>query len=208
MRKGLGLVAFIACAAVATTVFAAANFFTIPALDKYLTADNIAKIEAGEIVKDTVLKEDAAKGDSGRGIGLVYIKAEPSKVLAAIEDFSTYTAWMPNVKKAQVVNKAAHRVDVEFELGILGNTIKYTTIHEVNEAEGKIRWRLDDAKPKENVADSVGAWVLKPHKEGTIVAYIIDVDTGMSVPKIIQSWLTNKSLKSVLAALKERVEGK
>ena len=70
-------------------------------------------------------------------------------------------------------------------------------------------WRMDDARPKKSVEDSVGAWVLKPHGNGrTIVAYTVAVDTGMSVPKIIQNWLTNKSLKKVVKAVKKKVEGK
>ncbi len=191
---------------VAATAWAAADFVPVPSLDKYLTPENIKKLEDGEIVKDTVLSSDATKGDKGRGIGFVYIKAKPDKIQAAVHDFGTYPSWMPNVKTTKVTNKTAERVDVEFMLSIMGNEIQYTTIHKVN-PDGTIQWRLDDAKPKKNVSDSVGAWVFKPHGEGTIVAYVIDVDTGMSVPKIIQNFLTNQSLKSVLKALRDRVGG-
>jgi len=189
--------------------FAAPGFIPVPDISKYLTPGNVEKLEAGGIVKENILTKDAQGKDKGRGVALIMINASKDKVMATLGAYETYPTWMPNTKKTTVINRAGNRSDVEFQLSILGNKIQYTCIHDTDKDKGTIRWRMDDARPKKNVEDSVGAWVLKPHGNGrTIVAYTVAVDTGMAVPKIIQNWLTNKSLKKVVKAVKKEVEGK
>ncbi|MCZ7586129.1 MAG: SRPBCC family protein [Deltaproteobacteria bacterium] len=188
---------------------AAPDFVPVPDLSKYLTSDNLAKLADGDIVKENIMEKDAAGNDKGRGVALIMIDAPPDKVMAALDSFETYPSWMPNTKQTKVVKREGNRVDVEFELSIVGSQVTYTCIHEVNKDAGTVRWRMDDAKPKKNVADSVGAWVVKAHGDGkSIVAYTVAVDTGMSVPKFIQNWLTNTSLKKVVKSVRDKVEGK
>jgi hypothetical protein len=193
----------------AAGLHAASDFVPIPGIDKYLTPANMEKLKAGEIVKENVVTKDAKGNDTGRGVALILIKAPKDKIMAALGDYPTYPAWMPNTKNTKVVSKQGDMVSVEFELSVLMNQITYTCIHKVDNAAGTVQWRMDDSKPKKNVSDSVGAWVIKPLGENeSVVAYTVSVDTGMSVPKIIQDWMTNKSLKSVVKAVKSRVEGK
>ncbi|MBZ0270569.1 SRPBCC family protein [bacterium] len=209
MKTRLPLVSILVSAVVLTAVsfaVAAPEFVPVPDITKYLTPENLKDLQSGEVVKENMLEQKEGK-DSGRGIAIVLVKAPKAQVLKALDDFETFPEWMPNTKKTKVVRRDGDRVDVLFELSIVGNKVSYTVIHEVKPEEGYIRWRLDDAKPKKNVEDSVGAWVLRENGDNqTIVAYTVAVDTGMSVPKFIQNWLTKKSLTSVVKAVRDRVE--
>lgn len=189
--------------------WAAPDFAPLPNVDKNLTPENTAKLENGEVVKFNTVTKDEKGNDRGKGVAMVIIHASKEKILAAIEDYPTYPAWMPNTKSTKITNKQGDRVDVEFTLKIMGFTVLYTCIHRINEAAGTVEWRMDDAKPKENVKDSVGAWVIKPIGDNKcIVAYTVAVDTGVSIPKFIQDALTNSSLPKVVKSVRTRVEGK
>ena len=142
------------------------------------------------------------------GVGLVWIKATPEAVMSQLDTFPTYKEWMPNVEETKVVKREGKRVDVFFKLSILGNEVHYTTIHEIDKENNVIRFRCDDSAPKKNVEDFTGAWVLKPFEGGTILAYTLDLNTGMAVPGFIQKWLSNAGLKKTVKAVKEQVEGK
>ncbi len=210
MRKTLWLItaALVLSLFVYSGVGASPNFVPLPDISKYLSPDNLKTLEAGDVVKENIMNTGADGGDSGRGVGLILINAPKDKIMSVLQDYSTYPKWMPNTKKTKVLSKTPTSSSVEFELSILGNQVYYTVIHKVDKNKGSIQWRMDDSKPKKNVKDSVGAWVLKAHGAGTIVAYTVEVDTGVSVPKFIQSWLSNSSIKKVLKAVKEQVEGK
>ena len=203
------LVALFLCLACAAAAFAAGDFIAVPSIDKYLTPSNMEKLKAGEVVKETVITKDAKGNDSGRGVALVMVKAPKEKVFAVITDFNSYAAWMPNTKAAKITTNQGDRIDVEFELSIMGFGVHYTVIHKVDKDAGTIQWRMDDSKPKKNVQDSVGAWVIKPMEgDQCVIAYTIAADTGLSVPKFIQDWISNKSLVKVQKAVKGRIEGK
>ena len=210
MRKSLILIcsAALAVLILVSGVFASPNFVPVPDISKFLTPENIQKLEAGQVVKENIMKKAADGSDSGRGIALILVNASKDKIMNELKRYETYPQWMPNTKKTKVIERTATSSVVEFELGILGAQINYTVIHKINKENGTIQWRMDDNKPKNNVKDSVGAWVLKAHGDKTIVAYTVEVDTGVSVPKFIQNWLSNKSLIKVLKAVKGQVEGK
>ncbi len=210
MRKSLVIItaAMVIAIFLSSSVFASPTFVSVPALEKYLTPDNMAKLEAGEVVKENIMEKNADGSDSGRAVALIIINAPKDRIMAELAKYETYPQWMPSTKKTTVVSRGDTASSVEFELSILGQSVRYTVIHKIDKAKGTIQWRMDDSKPKKNVKDSVGAWVLKAHGNKTIIAYTVQVDTGVSVPKFIQKWLSNTSLKKVLKAVKKQVEQK
>jgi ribosome-associated toxin RatA of RatAB toxin-antitoxin module len=210
MRKSLVIITAAMAMAIflCSSVFASPTFVPVPDLDKYLTPDNMAKLEAGEVVKENVMEKDAVGGDSGRAVALIIINASKDHIMGELAKYETYPQWMPSTKKTTVISRSDTASSVEFELSILGQSVKYTVIHKIDKTKGTIQWRMDDSKPKKNVKDSVGAWVLKAHGNKTIVAYTVQVETGVSVPKFIQNWLSNSSLIKVLKAVKKQVEEK
>jgi ribosome-associated toxin RatA of RatAB toxin-antitoxin module len=209
-----GLVISVSLAAIlllsfSSGLFAAGDFVPVPNIDKYLTPATMEKLKAGEVVKENVITKDAKGNDSGRGVAFVLVNAPKDKIMAVIMDYASYPSWMPNTDSVKVIPGQGDRVDVEFELTILGFGVNYTVIHKVDKEAGTVQWRMDDSKPKKNVQDSVGAWVIKPIEgDQCVVAYTVVVDTGLSVPKFIQDWLSNKSLVKVEKAVKKRVEAK
>jgi len=206
----LSAVVFVVGILAASVAWGAANFVPVPDIEKYLTPENMAKLEKGEMIKFNQIVKDQEGNDRGKGVALILVHASKDKIMAALDSFETYPTWMPNTNSTKVVLRQGDRVDVEFDLTVaLVIPVHYTVIHKIDKGAGTIQWRMDDSKPKKHVKDSTGAWVIKPLDENKcVVAYTVSVDTGAAVPKSIQDALTNTSLPKVVKAVRERVEGK
>ncbi|MDP8225111.1 MAG: hypothetical protein P9L99_17250 [Candidatus Lernaella stagnicola] len=170
-----------------------------------LPAAELAKVDSGEIYFRSEAKKDAEGKVSGGGLAVGYFKAPKDKIIDTILKYEDYPQFMPQVSETEV-NHSGNEHNVKFTIKVFLFTIRYYMTHTVDREAGTVRFTLD--KSKENdIVGTDGYWALKPYKEGFLVYYYADVDTGLKVPSKVQEFLTKRSLPKVVKAMKKRVGG-
>lgn len=189
------------------TLMAAPAFADDTALDinKYLTPANIAKMEKGEVVMLDQTYVDGEGKTRGKGLAMAMVNASPDTIWKFLGDFNNYPQFMPRVTSTKTYLSSGSKKGVYFTLKVAFKTVKYNCMHTIDKGTRTVKWELD--KSKENdIAETIGAWIIKPQGEKSILCYTVAVDTGMAVPKVIQDYLTKKDLPNVVKAMKSRVE--
>ena len=141
----------------------------------------------------------------GRGLAIGFVKADKNKIMNTLLDYPSYPQWMPRVKKTEVYHKTPTQVYVQFTLKVV-ITIVYHIKHTINVGAGTITWELDKSKENE-IRDTTGSWLVKPHKDGCLLFYSVALDSGHAVPGWLEDYLTKKDLPNVIKAVKKRVGG-
>jgi ribosome-associated toxin RatA of RatAB toxin-antitoxin module len=170
-----------------------------------LPADGIAKVESGGIYFTSKTGKDAQGNVTGGGMAVGYFKANKDKIIDTILDYPQYPEFMPQVSAIEIIGSGDHQV-VKYTIKIFLFKITYHMKHTVDREAGVVRYMLDKTKENE-IANSEGYWVIKPYKDGNLVYYFADVDTGLKVPGKVQEYLTKSSLPKVVAAMKKRTGG-
>src|SRR5262249_39004087 len=125
------------------------------------------------------------------------------KLYSVIIDYERYPEFLDNIKHAKVVKREGTRVEVDFEVSLLGKRIPYTLAFEENAPKG-IRWSLVKSSfMKENN----GSWALKAEGEGrTYATYALAVKVSSFIPKSISTAIAGSELPKVLESFKKRTE--
>jgi ribosome-associated toxin RatA of RatAB toxin-antitoxin module len=169
-----------------------------------LSADELAKIEKGDVILESQTSSGA--NTRGRGLAIGFINASKDKVMDTILKYEDYPQFMPRVKSSEVYTRTDSQIDVHFTIDVAFIKISYYLTHQVDRAAGTISWSLDKTK-KNDIAGTDGFWGFKPYKNGTIVYYTVSVDTGRAVPKAVEDYLTKRDLPNIVKNMKKRVEG-
>ena len=169
-----------------------------------LTREDVARLERGEVLLRNQVDKDA-KG-RGRGRAIVLIRRPPAAVWTVLTDYEKHTEFMPGVVRSKVYSRADRTVGVAYTLKVLLKSIRYHCLCTAAPDQRAIRWTLDKSR-KNDIAGTTGCWEIRPHGDGgSIAIYSLAVDTGMSVPRFVQNFLTRRDLPNVARALKKRVE--
>lgn len=172
-----------------------------------LSADELAKLAAGEAVKKQV-QTASGKDAAGRGVAVQDIHAEPAVVWSRIMDFDRYPTMVDNVKSTSVYERAGEHVKVAFVIGAPMVSIEYYIDHVVRQDQGWMTWRLDYARHSD-FDDTVGFWRVEAlaDKPGwTRVVYSVDLKAGGWVPAPIENAFASAGLTKATSWVKREAE--
>lgn len=186
--------------------------FLIPAaawagddLNKHLTAENITKMEKGEVILFDQTYTDSAGNVRGKGLAMAMVKADKDTAWKHLNDFANYKDFMPRIIHSSIYHDAGGKLGVKYTIKVLMVKVTYHCMHTFDKPNGYIRYKLDTSKENE-IAATEGYWKVFDKDGKTIIAYTVAVDTGRAIPKSIQDYLTKKDLPNVVRAAKKRIE--
>jgi ribosome-associated toxin RatA of RatAB toxin-antitoxin module len=133
----------------------------------------------------------------------IVVNTAPEKLYAVIVDYERYPEFLDNIKMAKVVKRDGHRVEVDFEVSLIGKRIPYTLAFEEEPVKG-IRWTLVKSSfMKENN----GAWTLRKDGDAkTHATYALSVKVSSFIPRALSTSIAGSELPKVLEAFKKRTE--
>lgn len=141
---------------------------------------------------------------SGSATKSIIVHTPPEKLYAVVVDYESYPQFLGNMKSAKVVRREGNKVEVAFEMLLLGKSFTYSLVFEENPPKG-IKWKL--AQSGFMQANS-GAWALRSDGENkTHATYSIAIQISMAIPKSMSTALAGAELPKVLEAFKKRAEG-
>ena len=131
------------------------------------------------------------------------IDVPPEKFFEVIADFEKYPEFIPEVKRAKVLEKKGNKLKVEYEVSVI-KTIRYT-LELTLEPPNRLSWTLAE---KGFFKQNDGAWELKSIDGGkrTEATYTVEIAFGILVPKAIIKTLVSQNLPQMLKRFKERAE--
>jgi len=131
------------------------------------------------------------------------IDVSPENFFKVISDFESYPDFVPEVKKAKIIDRKENVLRVEYEIFMI-KTIKYV-LDLTLQPPTKLTWTLAE---KGFFKQNDGSWELKPLEKGkkTQATYTADLSFGLIVPKPIITMLTSQQLPQMLKKFKARAE--
>ncbi len=168
-----------------------------------LTADEQAKFDRGELV----IRADTSTPMTV-STGVVKVKAPPALLWTETLDFDARLPENPTIKSIEEYGRISpDEWFVRFELSIFGI---HVTIHD--------RWTCfpaeyyctfaQDPGATSDVREEAGWVVVKPHPEGSAIAFHSQFISEVWAPSWIRKWLANDSMVNVLDKLRVRTEKK
>ncbi len=184
---------------------------TIPSSPPAFTADERAKLDAGDPVMREERFNDAKGQRAGRAVAYIRVNAEPTKIWDVILDFDRYAEFYPNLSESVQTGHTGDEYHVKFLLNVLGLLkLRYHVIHTRMPEENAMTWKMDQAK-KNDFKETTGFWKVWPEGGSSLVCYSVYIEAGRGVPKFAEDFadklgLTTWGLKKVVVSLKKRVE--
>ena len=134
----------------------------------------------------------------------ILIVADPATVMAVIADFDSYPSWASGVRSAHTVSTYADGQvrEVEFVLDAAPIKDEYTLSY-VWEGDHRVSWSLVEAKILKAME---GAYLLRPHDDGTQVTYQLTVDLTVPMIGMLKRKGEKVIIDTALKGLKQRVE--
>ncbi len=204
-------IAAVALTLVAFAAFAAADE-TIPTDPPSFTADESAKLDAGDPVMREERFNDAKGQRAGKAIAYIRVNAEPTKIWDVILDFDRYAEFYPNLSESALTSHSGNEYQARFLLNVLGLLkLRYHVIHTYMPERNAMTWKMDQTK-KNDFQETTGFWKVWPESGGrSLVCYSVYIEAGRGVPKFAEDFadklgLTTWGLKKVVVSLKKRVE--
>jgi coenzyme Q-binding protein COQ10 len=126
----------------------------------------------------------------------------PSALYAIITDQERYPEFLPEIKRARVLERSATHALVEYEIEIL-KKVNYT-LRFALEQDRRVQWSLVSSNM---LKTNNGGWDLEALPNGGCRAtYHLDVSIGGFVPGALVEKLTGKTLPATMESFKRRAE--
>jgi len=202
--------------AIPARVPATASFaFALAAIAMALEAPAAAYPDISSLSEDHVrVVEEPGSGHPGKTFTAFTLIAAPvPKLCSMVQDYASYSAYMPNTKSAVPIEAGDGYALVDMTLDLpLGQEKRYRLRLEPETPPGqcKLAWRLiprADLRVSETIADTTGYWLFKPlpgSADKTVVEYHVYADPG-PVPfgfGWIVDMMSKRSLPRTLEALR------
>ena len=167
-----------------------------------LTADDIAHLQAGELVQ-----KQSQVGNGGHAVAFQYIHATPSVIWSRVVNYPMYPTWVDNVSSCTVYQNDGPNIYVDFVLSVLGNKVEYYIHHTYKPQSGYLTWTLDYGR-QSDLDDSVGYWRVTPVDAATtLLEYSVDIRFKGWIPGFVQSFISSKGLTNAVEWVKKQSEG-
>jgi coenzyme Q-binding protein COQ10 len=175
-------------------------------VDSFLTADNLDRLNEGEVLLTSQSFPTADGSMRARGVAVALVNRPAADVWSYLPDFENYPVFMPRLVSAKTYRKEGNVVGVEFKLKVLLTTVTYSLLHTIDPERGVLVLRLDTSR-EHDIRDTSGQWLVRPHgADQTLLAHSVVLDTGFAVPRVIEDYLTKRDLPNVVRAMKRRIE--
>ena len=131
----------------------------------------------------------------------------PAQVWSVVTDFESRPQYVPGSKDVHIGRREGNRLWIDEHLRILLINVRFTVISTVDPEQGSVTWVLDHST-RNDIADTTGSWTVVPLKDGieTLVRYRTWVDSGRSVPRLAEEFLTRRSLPKIVEGLRSEVQ--
>jgi hypothetical protein len=167
----------------------------------------LQKSLAGEVPTRIESFTNAQGKAVGRGWGAIVIERPLSAVWVTLARYEDRAEYVPRLKSVTVLERQPGRVRLRQEIDASVTTARYTAWFRLDETEHKISWSLDKDAADNTVRAVEGDYRLAELPNGrTLVVYRTYVDTGLKIPRFIQSYMQERSIPELLRAIKRRVE--
>ena len=171
----------------------------------HLNAIELSKLERGEII----LRElpESRKGQTFEAISI--IATTPEKLIAVLQDYQAYPAFMPNVSRIEVLEESSSHAIINQYLQLpMGKRKRYRLQNTIERSQQGIglSWRMLDwpqVPSDERIGDTQGYWLLLPHNNNKTLAtyhvytdpghvpfglgWIVDILSSKSVPDVVKN---------------------
>jgi len=177
-----------------------------PHVKDMMTEENVAKVEAGDIVVFTNNEKGDSQGAQGKGRMMVLINAPCGEVWKHLTTFEKQHEFMPHLQSITMYRHEGNLYGLQQTLKIVLKTVTYHVLQTRDDESHVLRFELDRSKPND-IVETKGSWVLTPHGEGkTIAVYQVQVDSGFKVADFLQNFVMNYDLQNLAQALRRRSE--
>jgi ribosome-associated toxin RatA of RatAB toxin-antitoxin module len=172
-----------------------------------LTEPELATALRGEVpVRSETFATPTGKA-SGRGIGAIIVDRPIEEVWAVVSHYEDKAEYQPRVEKVWVLEKHPDYLKVRMQINASVTTARYTARFDLDPVAHTVHWKLDKTAPDNTIVDCDGGYQLAElSPTRTLVVYRGWVDSGRSVPRFIQEYMTRRSIPNLLRAVKKRVE--
>lgn len=124
------------------------------------------------------------------------------QIYDVISDFNNYSEFLPEVKKAKVIDDKGNKKTVEMSVSMVKD-FTYSIIATLDEPKG-LSWVFYDG---DVFKSNSGSWVLKPISDNqTEVTYEVSADFKIFVPSMISKKMIEVSLPKMMDAYKARIK--
>jgi len=160
----------------------------------------------GKVVTTTVGDAHAGGGTQSTNEASTIIPYPPAEVWSVVTDFESRPRFVPGNKEAQIVRRVGNRVWIAEHLRILLINVRFVVISTLEPEQGVVTWVIDRNAPHD-IADTTGSWTVVPLEGGqtTLVRYRTWIDTGRSVPRFVEDFLTKRSLPKIVEGIRNEV---
>jgi ribosome-associated toxin RatA of RatAB toxin-antitoxin module len=184
------------------------TFSDLPDMPEFDKAQQ-RSLDRGKIIKKHEKTTDADGFRGGSGFAYMILEHPPKTVWDQILDFENYHTFFKSVFRCRIYDQHDNEIFAQFILKI-GMIIKvtYHIHHTVFPEKSRMTWVMDNEK-KNDFKNSHGIWTVWPLEHGrSLVSYSITLESGRSIPKIIEDVTAKSGLKKVMESLKKRVAKK
>jgi ribosome-associated toxin RatA of RatAB toxin-antitoxin module len=177
-------------------------------VDSFLTPENVAKLEKGEVVMVKSATKDAQGHSLGQGRAAILVKRPFADVWDQMIRYEQHPEFLPHLVSNVKYSEQGGEVGLEKKVRVMLKTITYHTLNTRDRDKGVIAWRLDKTKTND-IKDTHGNWTFRAHGETACIVVITTmVESGMHIPKVMESFSLNQDLPGIVKAVKKRVESK
>jgi ribosome-associated toxin RatA of RatAB toxin-antitoxin module len=164
-----------------------------------------------ELMEGKVVTRQIGSSRSGSGVqstkeASAVIPYLPTSVWSVVVDFESRPRYVPGNKEERILRREGNRLWIAEHLRILLMNIRFVVITTLEPEQGLVTWVLDHTA-ESDIADTTGSWTVLPLKDGqeTLVRYRVSIDSGRSVPRFIENFLTERSLPKIVEGLRDEV---
>jgi len=173
------------------------------------TEDQLAKIQADEIVVFSVKDEDTGRSTATAVAEIAASEADIYAILVSEEHSEAASKAMQKctVNKDEQVAPGHRRLTVTYLMKVAYKDIQWTVNRDLYDGQGYLHFEIDDSYDND-FAYTQGYYALYPGSAAgrQIIVYVSNIDTGLKIPTWLEEDLTQGSLKKYLKYLKTAAE--
>jgi ribosome-associated toxin RatA of RatAB toxin-antitoxin module len=160
----------------------------------------------GKVVTTAVRDAHAADDVKSTNEASAVIPYPPTEVWSVVTDFESRPRFVPGNKDVQITRREGNRLWIAEHLRVLLINVRFVVISTLDAEQGAVTWVIDRDAPHD-IADTTGSWAVVPLEGGqaTLVRYRTWIDSGRSVPRFVEDFLTKRSLPKIVEGVRAEV---
>jgi ribosome-associated toxin RatA of RatAB toxin-antitoxin module len=171
------------------------------------TAAEWQALKQGKVVTTKQSATDQSGAMQSTNEASAIIPYPPAQVWSVVTDFESRPRYVPGNKDAHIIRREGNRVWIAEHLRILLMNVRFVVISTLDPDQGTVTWVIDRSAAHD-IADTTGSWTVVPLEGGhaTLVRYRTWIDSGRSVPRFVEDFLTKRSLPKIVEGIRNEVQ--